>query len=241
MLGVMAPMLNRRQALGAFGTVSVGALLTGCGEEAAPPTTETQSKLLDEGNSCNVTTELTEGPYYFDADAIRRDIREDREGVKLRLVLRVREANGCAPISNAVVDVWHSDAQGAYSGFEAASNSPGGGVPGSRTDEERYLRGAQVTNDEGVAEFVTIVPGRYPGRTPHIHVKVHLDRRTLLTTQLFFDERTLARVHRQRPYSQDRGQDVTNSSDSIFEESLVLGLRKHDGWVGAVTLDVARA
>ena len=116
----------------------------------------------------------------------------------------------------------------------------GRGAPGSRTDEERYLRGAQVTNDEGVAEFVTIVPGRYPGRTPHIHAKVHLDRRTVLTTQLFFDERMLARVYRQRPYSQESGQDVTNSSDGIFDESLVLDLRKRDGWVGAMTFDVER-
>jgi len=239
-MGVVVPKLSRRQALGTFGTVSLGALLTGCRDEAEQSTTETQSKLLEEGNSCKVTTELTEGPYYFDADAIRRDIREDRKGQKLRLVLRVRKADGCTPIPNAVVDVWHSDAQGIYSGFEAASNSPGGGTPGSRTDEERYLRGAQVTNDEGVAEFVTIVPGRYPGRTPHIHAKVHLDRRTVLTTQLFFDERMLARVYRQGPYSQDSGQDVTNSSDGIFDEALVLDLRKRDGWVGAMTLDVER-
>lgn len=238
-MGIMVPKLSRRQALGTFGTVSLGALLTGCREEEGRPTTETQSKLLEEGNSCKVTTELTEGPYYFDADAIRRDIREDRKGLKLRLVLRVRNADGCTPISNAVVDVWHSDAQGIYSGFEAASRSPGG-APGSRTDEERYLRGAQVTNDEGVAEFVTIVPGRYPGRTPHIHAKVHLDRRTVLTTQLFFDERMLARVYRQGPYSQDSGQDVTNTSDGIFDEALVLDLRKRDGWVGAMTLDVER-
>jgi len=105
--------------------VSLGALLAGCREKEQSGTTDTQAKLLDEGNSCKVTTELTEGPYYFDAGAIRRDIREDREGVRLRLVLRVREANGCTPISNAVVDVWHSDAQGLYSGFEAASRSAG--------------------------------------------------------------------------------------------------------------------
>ena len=233
--------LNRRQALGSFGTVSLGALLAGCREKEQSGTTDTQAKLLDEGNSCKVTTELTEGPYYFDAGAIRRDIREDREGVRLRLVLRVREANGCTPISNAVVDVWHSDAQGLYSGFEAASRSAGGG-DGSRSDDERYLRGAQVTNDDGVIEFETIYPGWYQGRTPHIHAKVHLDKRTLLTTQLFFDEQLVTGVYRDKRYSRDSKREVTNSSDSIFDESLVLTLRRQGaGWVGAMTVDVERA
>lgn len=232
--------LSRRQALAGFGTVSLGALVAGCSDKEPSGATDSQAKLLDEGNSCKVTTELTEGPYYFDAGAIRRDIREDREGVGLRLVLRVREADGCTRIPNAVVDVWHSDAQGLYSGFEAASRSAGGGA-GSRSDDERYLRGAQVTNDDGVAEFETIYPGWYPGRTPHIHAKVHLDESTLLTTQLFFDEKVATRVYRDRRYARDSAREVTNSSDGIFDESLVLTLRRRGaGWVGAMTLDVER-
>ena len=72
--------------------------------------------------SCTLTTELTEGPYYFDVDAIRTDIREDREGTLLRLGVRVTDAAaGCTPIANAVVDIWHCDALGSYSGFESAS------------------------------------------------------------------------------------------------------------------------
>jgi hypothetical protein len=61
----------------------------------------------------------------------------------------------------------HCDALGSYSGFEAASGS------GGRTDEEKYLRGAQVTNSDGIVEFVTVYPGWYQGRTVHIHGKVH--------------------------------------------------------------------
>ena len=64
---------------------------------------------------------LTEGPYYFDVDAIRNDITEDREGTPLRLALRVLDAGSCEPIPNAIVDVWHCDATGLYSGFESAS------------------------------------------------------------------------------------------------------------------------
>ena len=54
--------------------------------------------------------------------------------------------------------------------------------------DTRYLRGAQVTNNEGVVEFTTIYPGWYQGRTVHIHAKVHLGTTTVLTTQLYFDD-----------------------------------------------------
>ena len=115
-----------------------------------------------------MTVERTEGPYYFDADAIRRDIREDRAGARLRLALRVRDAGTCEPIPDGVVDIWHADAEGGYSGF-------GGGGGGAARTDTRYLRGAQVTNADGIAELVTIYPGWYQGRTVHIHAKVHLE------------------------------------------------------------------
>ena len=77
---------------------------------------------------------------------------------------------GCKPVSNAVVDIWHADAGGAYSGFDGsgAGGGPGSGGGGAQTTT-RYLRGAQVTNKDGIVEFVTIYPGSYPGRTVHIH------------------------------------------------------------------------
>ena len=208
----MDPELSRRQALGALGAVALGGLLPGCDED-------------DQARSCRVTAELTEGPFYIDADALRRDIREDRKGVALDLQLRVREAGSCRPIPNAAVDVWHSDARGAYS-----------------AGPDRFLRGTQVTNRDGLVRFLTVYPGWYPGRTPHIHVKAHLDRRTVLTTQLFFDDRLSERVYRDRRYARGGGQRVDNASDGIFDRSLVLSTRRRPGaLVGAMTLDVERA
>lgn len=119
--------------------------------EPRPGTTATTPAEFDGAARCTVTPEQVEGPYYFDVDAIRRDIREDRDGTRLRLAIRVRDAASCEPIPDAVVDVRHADAQGGYSGFD-------GGRGGARTDT-RYLRGAQVTDAEGIAEFVTIYPG----------------------------------------------------------------------------------
>jgi protocatechuate 3,4-dioxygenase beta subunit len=254
--------LSRRQAMATLGTVSLGTVLAACGsgdgdesgsrtvrtEEGTAATVEprtTTSKataeLFDEAGSCRVTTQLTEGPYYFDVDSVRSDITEDRRGTPLRLALRVRDASACEPLSDAVVDIWHCDATGLYSGFESASQGgpPGGG---GRSDQETYLRGAQVTNREGIVEFRTIYPGWYRGRTVHIHAKVHLDRATLLTTQLFFDEGTTSAVHRREPYSSRTGRDTFNDSDGIFAESQVLTTRRDGGgYLGLLTLDVERS
>jgi protocatechuate 3,4-dioxygenase beta subunit len=253
----MTRRFDRRQALGAFGTVGLGALLAACGGNedggsATPvattdggsatvePQTTTSPSLagrFGDASSCTLTPELTEGPYYFDADAIRSDIREDREGTPLRLAIRVRDAESCEPIANAVVDVWHCDGGGLYSGFESAST---GGPGGGRSDDERYLRGAQVTNQDGIVEFLTIYPGWYAGRTTHIHTKVHLDRSTLLTTQLFFDEEVNAAVYETEPYAARTGRDVFNDGDGIFAEELLLDLsREGEEYVGVISFDVA--
>ena len=250
---------NRRRALAAFGSVSLGALIAACGgggdgdsttdvsttdggTTTVEPKTRTGTATADlfgNSSSCTLTVEQTEGPYYFDADSIRSDIREDREGTRLRLAIRVRDADSCEALQNAVVDLWHCDALGSYSGFDAAS---GGGPGGSRTDDEKYLRGAQVTNSDGIVEFVTVYPGWYQGRTVHIHGKVHVDNQTALTTQFFFDDKVSERVYEGSPYSQHSGRDVLNDDDNIFDKSLLLDLsREGKGYLGVISLDVRAA
>ena len=258
----MKTRLSRRQALGALGTVSLGGLLAACGDDGAggsatvrttdgatatvEPTTTTSRATdapFDESASCAVTPEQAEGPYYFDADRIRRDIREDREGTRLRLALRVRDAGSCEPLPDAVVDIWHADAGGAYSGFDGGDGNggPGGGRGQAQTDT-RYLRGAQVTNNDGIVEFVTIYPGWYPGRAVHIHVKVHLDAQSVLTTQLYFDDALSDRVYAARPYAARGTRDQGNDSDGIFDKSLVMTAKTDgDGVRGVMTFDVRTA
>jgi len=254
----MSHTFNRRGALAAFGSVSLGALIAACGgdgdsstevstTDGSTATVEPKTKsgaatseLFDDSSSCTLAVQQTEGPYYFDADSIRSDIREDREGTRLRLAIRVRDADSCEPLKSAVVDIWHCDALGSYSGFEAASGGGPGG--GGRTDDERYLRGAQVTNSDGIVEFVTIYPGWYQGRTVHIHAKVHVDNQAALTTQFYFDDEVTKRVYTSTPYSEHSGRDQLNDSDGIFDESLLLDLSKEDdGYLGAISLDVQLA
>ena len=252
--------MNRREALAGFGAVSLGALLASCSDDEDPgrastaevttsdgrtATIEPRSRgrvadLFDE-SSCKLTAEATEGPYYFDADAIRSDIREGRKGASLRLAVRVRDSD-CKPLENAVVDIWHCDAIGVYSGFESASRGAGGAPGSGRTDEETYLRGAQVSDGDGIVQFRTLYPGWYMGRTTHIHAKVHVDRQTMLTTQLYFDDGYSAAVYREEPYA-SRGRRTTfNDDDALFDEALLLKLsEERDGHLGLISFDLARA
>jgi protocatechuate 3,4-dioxygenase beta subunit len=227
--------LSRRQALAGIGSVSLGALLAACGSdddggEAGVDTTDrtTPAREFDEATTCTRTAEQTEGPFYFDVDSIRSDIREDREGTPLRLGVRVREAEECQPLANAVVDVWHCDPQGVYSGFEAGEN-------------ETFLRGAQVTDKDGVVEFTTVYPGGYSGRTVHIHAKVHVDRQTVLTTQFYFDDTVSEAVFASEPYASNGGRDTFNEDDALYSKDLELTLSRADadGYRALITLDVA--
>jgi protocatechuate 3,4-dioxygenase beta subunit len=256
----MTSPISRRGALAGAGTVGIGALLAACGasdQRGAPATTAqvpttaggtatiqpqtsadaATAALFTDAGSCTLTRSETEGPYYFDVDSIRGDIREDRPGEPLGLAIRVLDGGaGCAPIANAVVDIWHCDAGGLYSGFESAS--AGRGVRG-RTDTETYLRGAQVTNADGIVRFTTIYPGWYRGRTVHIHAKVHLDNATVLTTQLFFDEAVTRAVYQRAPYAARGGRDRFNDNDPLFDDSLLLTLREDgDGRLGIITFVV---
>jgi protocatechuate 3,4-dioxygenase beta subunit len=254
--------IDHRQALGAFGTISLGGLLAACGADsdgksasvattsgdtatvqAKTSTSDASTALFDDGGSCTLTLEQTEGPYYFDADKVRSDIREDREGTRLRLALRVRDAE-CKPVPNAVVDIWHADAGGAYSGFDGSEDGggPGGGGGGARTST-RYLRGAQVTNKAGIVEFVTIYPGWYQGRTVHIHAMVHIDNASVLTTQLYFDDELSDKVYASADAYSTRGErSQLNDSDGIFDASLIVPAKPDgDGYAGAMTLNLRSA
>ena len=252
--------ITRRAALAAFGAVSLGVLLEACtGDPEAdvtgtPVTTSDGSTatvqpqspsgsglaaLFDDAATCSLSPEGTEGPYYFDVDSIRTNIVEDRQGAALRLGIRVQEVGPCRAIPNAVVDVWHCDADGSYSGFEAASQ--GGVVGGGPTDEETYLRGAQVSNADGIAEFRTVYPGWYPGRTVHIHAKAHLDSATLLTTQLYFDDDVTDAVYAGEPYASNGERSTRNDADGIFDPATVMTVTEDgQGWLGLITIGVDR-
>jgi protocatechuate 3,4-dioxygenase beta subunit len=160
---------------------------------------------------CVLTPAKTEGPYFVDERLNRSDIRVDpvdgtvQDGVTLALRFVVVRSDGdCAPVAGAQVDVWHANAAGLYSDESA-----------NGTEGHKYLRGYQVTDADGVAEFVTVFPGWYRGRAIHIHFKVRKDDFEF-TSQLFFDEATTQQVLTDDAYVARGNPDTTNGTDSIY-------------------------
>lgn len=171
------------------------------------------------------TPQQIEGPYFVDQMPNRSDIRSDtsdgsiKDGVPLRLIFHVYDVNNgrCVPLSGAKVDIWHTDSQGIYS----AVNEMG-------TSGKNFLRGYQVTDSNGTAEFSTIYPGWYEGRTIHIHDKVRMfnGSNTILewTSQLYFNNSMNQLIHKQSPYSNHGPPQTANEQDIVYSSGSVDGL-----------------
>ena len=158
--------------------------------------------------ACTLTPEQTEGPYYLDLDLVRRDITEGKAGTPLERTIQVLAEDGCTPMRDAAVDIWHCDAMGDYSGVNDDIQQ------GSPT----FLRGTQVTDGDGKVTFATIYPGFYQGRAVHIHVKIHPTKTSEVTTQLYFPDDLSRTVYAAAPYSAHRGTITPNARDGIYRD-----------------------
>src|SRR3989475_12847291 len=136
-----------------------------------------------------VTPPVTEGPFYKAGSPQRTSLLEPgMAGTKLTITGQVF-TRGCRPVAGAWLDFWQADAQGKY-------------------DNAGYrLRGHQVTDGAARYTLLTVMPGEYPGRTPHIHVKVRARNGPVLTTQLYF------------PGARQ------NQGDMLFRQELLLQIR----------------
>jgi protocatechuate 3,4-dioxygenase beta subunit len=146
-----------------------------------------------------VTVSETEGPYFKSGSPESTTlVTETTQGTQLTITGQVLAQDG-TPVANALLDFWQANASGQY-------------------DNSGYtLRGHQYTDANGYYTLTTVVPGLYPGRTEHIHVKVQAPNGPVLTTQLFFPGV------------------AQNSRDSIFDPSLVLNIQPNsDGTQSAV-------
>jgi protocatechuate 3,4-dioxygenase beta subunit len=140
-----------------------------------------------------VTPAQTEGPYFRPSSPLRESLIEPGvAGTRLVVTGRVLGTD-CSPIPRALLDAWQADDRGAYD------------LGGYR------LRGHQFTGADGRFRLETIVPGNYPGRTRHIHVKVQAPNRPALTSQLYFPG------------------EPGNARDGIFDPALVLRIDDASG------------
>lgn len=170
---------------------SVGRTLPNCEFAPCPPTPDSHvaspSTVTPIACSGIPTPTLTEGPYYKTDTPQKTNVREQGiPGEPLSLSGYVLDTN-CSPIAGAWLDFWQADGSGNY-------------------DNSGYkLRGHQFTDTNGKYTLETVIPGEYPGRTPHVHVKIRASETSpVITSQLFMPG------------------EPKNQSDSIFDESLVM-------------------
>lgn len=179
---------TRRAVLGA-GVFVAGSLLAFDGSVAQTPLAATP-ECHDGGTP---TPAQTEGPY-FKPSSPERDVlfEAGMAGQPIELVGFVLE-RACKPLPGALLEFWQADDKGRY-------------------DNDGFrLRGHQFADAEGRYRLRSIVPGLYPGRTRHIHVKVQPRGGRILTTQLYF------------PGEQQ------NRSDGLFRKELLVRTAKDAG------------
>ena len=126
----------------------------------------------------------------------RRNLRDDAKGIPFVFSGTV-VSRSCRPVTSVLVDLWHADERGKY-------------------DLEGYrFRGHQFTNAKGHFLFDTILPGLYPGRTRHFHVKYQARHEPVLTTQHYFPG------------------EPENDRDGIFDPVLLLRVTRAPDYVGS--------
>ena len=179
----VGPVFSSPEPVDAPTPVSTSVAANDVSETADPPACTSPARL---------TPSSTEGPYYMPNPPENSSLAGDLPGTRLLLTGFVLDEN-CQPISGARVDFWQADSQGVY-------------------DNAGYtLRGYQTTGEDGSYRLETVIPGQYPGRTEHIHVKVQAPGGPELTSQLYFPEST------------------TNSGDGIFLPQLLVKIVSEDG------------
>jgi protocatechuate 3,4-dioxygenase beta subunit len=188
---------TRRQMLHALVALPTTLALTsyaGLRVRVVTPQAFAQASALPPTPACtdpgDVTPRQTEGPYYKRSSPERTSLFEPGlTGTHLVLTGYVLSRR-CQPIARALLDFWQADDQGHYD------------------NQEYRCRGHQFTDEAGRYRLETIVPGLYPGRTRHIHVKAQAPNRPILTTQLYFPG------------------EPRNARDGIFNPALLMAI--HD-------------
>lgn len=167
-------------------------------------------------NNCSLSPTETVGPFPIltPLQYVRASIIADRVGIPLLMTLTIQDqSNGCSPLEGVWVDVWQCDKDGNYSQYG------GNQLQNTNYRNENFLRGRQTTDANGRVSFISIFPGWYPGRAPHIHVEVlTTNGASLLVTQIAFPVSAYSAVYATNGYN--GAPDRSNTQDSIFSDSL---------------------
>lgn len=272
--------LRRRQALGAIGSLSLIGLF-GCGGgggasdegDSAGDDTVTDGSDGTDGTTggsgdggtqvCVEAPEETAGPYPADgstasnrtynvlalAGIVRSDIRSSidgsgtQDGVPLTLNISLGNTqDGCASLEGYAIYIWHCTRAGDYSVYTTGNVA------------ENYLRGVQATDASGKATFVTVVPGCYMGRVPHIHVEIYPSlalaksaANAVKTTQLAFPADTMEALYRNVSSYADSVrafESISFATDNVFSDGydsqlVTMSGNVSDGYTAAIDIAIA--
>lgn len=243
-------LLSRRSALGVMAT-GVGAFaLTACGSDESDGSTTTAAATESSSDAASIPEE-TPGPFPADGSngpdvltesgIVRSDIttsfggmKGTAEGVPTSVELALLDiAGGGSPLSGAAVYLWHCSREGAYSLYDPS------------VTDQNYLRGVQVSDDDGKVRFDSIFPACYSGRWPHMHFEIYesADAATaggtkLRTSQLAVPKDLCDEIYATAGYEQS----VTNlaqvslDSDLVFSDGYSSQLAS---WTGSADKGVA--
>ena len=178
--------LTRRRFIGGTAAASAAVLVGACSDDEPERGRRRAPTRACVDAHDEPTPEQAEGPYYATDTPRRRNLVEPGvRGERLVIAGTVLDT-ACRPIARALLDFWQADGDGEY-------------------DNEGFrLRGHQLTDGRGRFRLTTVVPGLYPGRTRHVHVKVQRPRGRVLTTQLYFPD------------------EPENERDALFDATLVM-------------------
>ncbi|EIM81495.1 aromatic compound dioxygenase [Stereum hirsutum FP-91666 SS1] len=171
-----------------------------------------------QNTTCILDQDVTPGPYQLDGDLIRQNITDGEVGIPMILEIGVLDVLSCEPLANAYVDIWHCNSTGYYSKFTGVDPNEDHfcatcDTNTSQSDNLTFLRGIYPTDENGVVEFASVIPGYYYGRATHIHAQVYKDvtvaqngsvmvNDTLFhTSQFYFTDEFNAETDQIYPYS----------------------------------------
>jgi protocatechuate 3,4-dioxygenase beta subunit len=204
----------RNGILGIASLATASKLLESCSKN---DNDDSASDVATDGN-CMVSPAETKGPFPIKTPSqlVLENIKSDRIGIALLINLTIENKNhNCAPLEGVLVDVWHCDKDGNYSEY--------GGTSMQQTNYTtvHFLRGRQTTNTKGEVSFISVFPGWYQGRAPHIHVEVLTAAgSSLLVTQIAFPENVSSEVYSSTNYAAHGQADTSNTKDTVFSDSL---------------------
>ncbi|KUF90437.1 hypothetical protein AM588_10002749 [Phytophthora nicotianae] len=168
-------------------------------------TADTASSVLFDGETTFIVEpELTEGPYYVRGELIRTDMREKQTGVTMYIDFQVINVNDCTPVKD---------------------------IADQSNLQNTFLRGVTPTDDDGVAEMISIFPGHYAGRTTHLHFignyggtvlsnKTYAGSSVAHVGQFFFEQDLIDAVEAVTPYSTNKQTLTATASDNIYKAAL---------------------